>query len=323
MSQEPLVSIVTPVYNGEQYLAECIESVLSQTYRNWEYIIVNNCSTDDSLEIARGYASKDARIKICNTPELLPIMKNWNFMMRQISPDSQYCKVVHADDWLYPDCLTWMVALGARHPSVGIIGAYTLRNTPKLACDGLSSEQEVLSGAEICRLALLRRVYPFFSPTCLLIRADLIRRRDPFYDETLLQADVEVLYDLLQECDFGFVHQVLTFVRLHKESATSTMASPMNKIMQQNLHLLVRYGPRFLSTEEYRQQLRKQLSAYYHVLATQLHRREDHDFWEYHRDGLEQAGFRLSRFKLYAAWTFDLAGRVLRKLERAIDYPSS
>ena len=61
---EPLVSIVTPVYNGEKFLADCIESILAQSYENWEYIIVNNCSTDRSLAIAEKYAEKDARIKI-------------------------------------------------------------------------------------------------------------------------------------------------------------------------------------------------------------------------------------------------------------------
>ncbi len=54
-SEQTLVSVVTPVYNGEDFLVECIESVLRQSYSNWEYIIVNNCSTDRTLEIALNY----------------------------------------------------------------------------------------------------------------------------------------------------------------------------------------------------------------------------------------------------------------------------
>ena len=63
-NNKPFVSIVTPVYNTEKYLAECIDSVLAQTYQNWEYIIVDNCSTDKSPLIAESYACKDSRIKI-------------------------------------------------------------------------------------------------------------------------------------------------------------------------------------------------------------------------------------------------------------------
>ena len=49
----PLVSIVTPAYNEEKYLSTCIESVLAQTYSNWDYMIVNNCSADRTLAIAQ------------------------------------------------------------------------------------------------------------------------------------------------------------------------------------------------------------------------------------------------------------------------------
>src|SRR6266581_1256369 len=85
MQTQPLVSLVTPVYNGEKYLAECIESVLVQTYQNWEYIIVNNCSTDRSREIAEGYAKQDARIRIHTNQKFVGMIQNHNIAFRQIS----------------------------------------------------------------------------------------------------------------------------------------------------------------------------------------------------------------------------------------------
>ena len=60
LKNQPLVSVITPVYNGEEYLADCVESVLAQSYEKWEYVIVNNCSTDRTLEIAQEYEKKDS-----------------------------------------------------------------------------------------------------------------------------------------------------------------------------------------------------------------------------------------------------------------------
>ena len=67
MCKKNLVSIITPNYNCELYIARTIESVLSQTYTNWEMLIVDDCSTDGSVDIAKKYAAKDKRIKVfCN-----------------------------------------------------------------------------------------------------------------------------------------------------------------------------------------------------------------------------------------------------------------
>ena len=101
----PLVSMVTPVYNNEEYLVECIESVLAQTYQNWDYTIVNNCSTDKTGEIARRYAAKDPRIKVYDSQQFLRAVPNHNLALRQISARSKYCKIVFADDWIFPRCL--------------------------------------------------------------------------------------------------------------------------------------------------------------------------------------------------------------------------
>ena len=61
-----LVSIITPAYNVAAYIAETIESVLAQTYTNWEMLIVNDCSKDNTAEIVQSYAAKDKRIKLIN-----------------------------------------------------------------------------------------------------------------------------------------------------------------------------------------------------------------------------------------------------------------
>ena len=119
-SKQPLVSVVTPVYNGATDLAQCIESVLAQTYPHWEYIIVNNHSTDGTLEIAERFARMDERIHVYSNDALLDIIANHNRAYGLISPVSAYCKVVSADDWLFPECLARMVGLAEASPSVGM-----------------------------------------------------------------------------------------------------------------------------------------------------------------------------------------------------------
>src|SRR5579862_2506920 len=118
-TSQPLVSIVTPVYNGAEFFVECIESVLAQTHHNWEYIIVNNCSTDESLNIAERYAARDSRIRIHNNSQFLDVIANHNAALRQISPLSKYCKFVFADDWIFPECIERMVAVSEQFPSIG------------------------------------------------------------------------------------------------------------------------------------------------------------------------------------------------------------
>src|SRR4029077_15657000 len=162
----PLVSIVTPVYNNAEYLAECIESVLAQTYPNWDYTIVNNCSTDGTGEVARRYAAKDRRIRIHDNQQFLRVVPNHNHALRQISPESKYCKIVFGDDWIFPRCLEEMVAVAEEHPSVGIVGAYGLWEVVGrgpheyvVMLGGLPYPSRLVSGRDVCRRMFLEELY--------------------------------------------------------------------------------------------------------------------------------------------------------------------
>lgn len=73
-----LVSIVLPVYNGEKYLSESIDSILAQSYTKWELIIIDDCSTDSSADIARSYVEKDARIHYYRNEQNLKLPRSLN-----------------------------------------------------------------------------------------------------------------------------------------------------------------------------------------------------------------------------------------------------
>ena len=302
MDTKPLVSVVTPVYNGAAYLEHCIRSVLAQHYQHWEYIIVDNCSSDRTPQIADAHADRDPRIRVYRTDAVLPIMKNWNHALRQLSPESKYCKVVHADDWLFPQCLTQMVEVAENYPSVGLVGAYSLAGD-RVVCDRFPYPSSFVPGGEVCRLTLLDRVNPFWSPSSLLVRSDIIRGNSTYYDETegRLHADVEACFETLRQADFGFVHQVLTFVRQHEDSMTATAAKPLNTHILAKLDLLTRYGPEFLSSRELHTQLKIRFKIYYKFLVDSLFQGRDAAFWQYHKRALRQMGYALKSHQLFFA----------------------
>ena len=301
---EPLVSVVTPVYNTAQYLGECIESVLRQTYRNFEYIIVNNCSSDGSREIALEYARKDVRIRVVDNESLLPQVANYNRAIQCISPASQYCKIVQADDWIFPDCLRAMVSLAEQHLSIGIVGAYRLKGT-RLVGGGLPYSTTFLSGREICRRLLLDNMFLFGSPTSTLFRSEVVRSRNPFYSEGRLHEDTEVCYEILLERDFGFVHQVLTFTRTENDSIT-LRSRQFNPGAPDSYITVKKYGSLFLSDVEYRECLRRIERHYLGYLGESLLARKGKAFWEYHQSAFATISETLPkrRLVLYALLSF-------------------
>lgn len=309
----PLVTIVTPAYNEEKLLAECIESVLAQSYTNWEYLIVNNCSQDRTLAIAEQFAARDARIRVVSNTSLLPAVANFNSALRRIRPDSKYVKMLFADDWLFPECVQRMVSLAEANPSVGIVGAYGHQGNEVL-WEGVPYSDKVTRGRDICRSRLLGGRYVFGTATSLLYRADLIRSRDPFYNEANLHAaDSETCFDLLKTCDFGFVHQVLTFSRM-REGSLLQASIGLNAAAADTLLELVAFGPYYLTKDEYSAVFRETIAKYYDFLTTSFLQRREKKFWDFHKQILSRSGAPFSRWAL--------AGAVARKILSRFRVPS-
>lgn len=315
MIEQPFVSVVTPVYNGERYLASCIESVLSQTYRNFEYILLNNCSEDNTGGIMAEYAQKDKRIKIVNNNKLLPIIENWNESTRHVSKNSKYYKVVHADDLLFEDCLEKMVAVAEKDSDIVLVS--TCRIIGNLI-EGAPTlyPQEIFSGNDICSKQLINpEFYIFGSPSTVMIKSAMLWSRDEFYDETELHADADVCFDILKDRKFGFVHQILSFSRMHKGSETSK-AVMYNSNMIFKFKNFLKYGPRYLDDATYKKALAAHEFRYYTKVARDLMAPERKIasvrkcYLQWHRTELAKVNYKFNSLYFYRR----LAKKTLKRL---------
>jgi glycosyltransferase involved in cell wall biosynthesis len=296
MNQEPFVSVVTPVYNGEPFLGECIESVLGQDYTNWEYIIVNNCSTDGSLALAEAYARRDPRIRVVTNKTFVNALENHNNAFRQISALSEYCKVVSADDRLAPQALGKYVRLAVENPTVGIVGARQ-QSKERVKWQGIPENVSMMSGREACRLGLLQGIHVFGNPTSVLYRSELIRRTDSFFPHSEPHADTSACYASLRECDFGFIHEVLSFERVH-EGQVSSRVRLLGADYCAYLEVLIQYGPFYLSEAELASRREELLAEYYRMLGTGVLKMRGRDFWEFHRRKLSRFGLPFDRMRV-------------------------
>jgi len=281
----PFVSVVTPVYNGAQYLSECIESVLAQVYEPFEYIIINNCSTDSTLEIAKAYEKRDRRIKVLTNSQFVGVIENHNIAFRSISINSEYCKVVSADDWIYPECITKLVELAESNPRIGVVQSYAI-NGKGIRSYGLAHDVSVINGREVCRLNLLGKV-DFAAPSALLYRSSLIRAKDPFFPGSAPSADAAACLECLDKCDFGCVHQILSFERIHAQSVTAKIID-LDSYLLDRMNILLTYGPVFLSEQELAVRLKDAWNEYYSMLAASVVNFREKPFWAYHQKRLKE-----------------------------------
>jgi glycosyltransferase involved in cell wall biosynthesis len=299
--ETPLVSVVTPVYNGAKYLADCIDSVLAQTYPHFEYVIVDNCSMDATLEIASSYAAKDSRVRVYTNDKFVGVIESHNVAARKISRESKYCKFISADDFLAAECLAKMIDLAEANPTVGIVSAYTVLGK-RVVNVGLRYDRTVVSGHEICRATLLGGPYVFGAPTSLMYRADLVRKSCDFFpnenNANNPHSDRTACYRWLAESDFGFVHEVLSYARIHAESqSTRSRTLGIDKLAP--IEDLRRFGPLYLTPAELAARHSELLNRYYRwLIRAVIEHPRDKEFWRFQRQALEKLGLALSRAKL-------------------------
>ncbi len=166
----PLVSLCVPAYRAEAFIAATIESVLAQSYRNWELIVLDNGSPDRTGEIARSY--DDPRIRVEANPSTVPLAANWNAVAALAT--GRYLKLLCADDLIAPECLTAEVdvleqdhgvaMVASRRHFISATGEVVLRNR---GLEGLTGRREP---AEVVRAVIRSGINPIGWPSAILVR---------------------------------------------------------------------------------------------------------------------------------------------------------
>lgn len=124
----PLISVITPTYNHAHYIEACIQSVQGQTYTNWEMIIINDGSTDDTADHIQSYAAHDPRITVINQEHkgINRLSENYNTALARAG--GSYVAILEGDDVWYPEKLMEQVKILTSHPEAVLIWSKAMAN---------------------------------------------------------------------------------------------------------------------------------------------------------------------------------------------------
>jgi len=216
------VTVLVPNYNGAVYLRECLESIVAQTFADWELVVGDNASTDASLSIVASMA--DRRIRTVRRPRTIGWVANVNLLLAEAS--TPYVAILHADDWWQPAFLETTVAMlqAAPRSLVATCAGRVVRAGRAAESVGLFQAWPVSLGStcpagEVARLLTRRNLMP--SAT-VLARAELYRRF-PRYEPALpLLGDWLMWLRAGATTDFEVTDSVLANYRMHAANQSAS-----------------------------------------------------------------------------------------------------
>lgn len=204
-SKEPLVSVIMPVYNGEVYLSEAIESILSQTLSEYEFIIINDGSTDNSPKIISSYS--DPRIRSITHEKNCGLTHSLNVGLK--TARGKYIARMDCDDISLPERFEKQVAFMDTHADIGVCGTwvYAFGSSPEGAWH-YPVDHDVIKASMVFG--------PVFAHPSVMIRSDVLCNNDLYYNEELHYAQDFDLWIRLLNCTRGAnIPEVLLKYRIH------------------------------------------------------------------------------------------------------------
>lgn len=235
-----LVSVCVPAYNYGRYLPAALDSVLNQGFRDYELIVVDDASKDDTSKIVGEYVRRDTRISFRVNPSNLGMVRNWNECLRLAR--GEYVKFLFADDLLSsPDALEKLASLLESCPEVSLAGSARIlvdSEGNRLAVSSHFRGRRVLGGDKVIDRCLRERKNLIGEPSAVMFRrSDAARGFDERYRQLV---DLEMWFHLMEKGAFGYIEDPLVSFRVHPGQQTA-----------RNVDRLADIDDTFLLYEEY------------------------------------------------------------------------
>ena len=206
MEGTPRVTVLMPVYNGEKYLRPAIDSILDQSFENFELLVINDGSTDNSMGILKGYT--DPRIRLIHNEQNLKLIKTLNKGIELAK--GEYIARMDCDDISAIYRLEMQVDFLDRNPQVGLLGSNAIiisKAGKKLYCANYPSSHFTITWA-LCFYC------PIVHPS-VMIRKDIIQRYGGYDESKLHTEDYHLWCKMSREIRFGNLPVPLLYLRKH------------------------------------------------------------------------------------------------------------
>lgn len=215
-----LVSVILPVHNGADYIHEAITSVLGQTYNNFELIIIDDCSKDETVTITQSF--QDARIRLISSQERLRLCKALNIGLK--NANGLFIARMDADDVCHPRRLEYQVRFLQKHSSIGFCGSWVRR----------FGEQQ--QSQRLCGPVGPMRVKAFaiydnpMVHSSVMLRREVLQNVEPVYRDDFAHAeDFDLWTRLLKETEGDNLPEALLSYRVHNQSVTVQKSEAMDR----------------------------------------------------------------------------------------------
>ena len=221
----PQITVAMPVYNGEGYVHLAIQSVLDQTYSDFELLIVDNCSTDGTLEVVKAFS--DPRIRLHVNSSNLGMVGNWNRSVELAT--GEYIKFLSHDDLLDTTCLEEQIAGFMRHKqeNIGIVTCKkkVINKDGKKVMPGfgLRGQSRTISGSVAIRKSIRSGRNIIGEPSVVLINTSVLKASGPF-ELPEFTPDIKMWFKILRKNNLYFINKTLASYRISEQSTSSSVS---------------------------------------------------------------------------------------------------